>query len=100
MFIFYHTPLYPFYANTGYIYFGVVYTWWPSIGAITGAGELKSGSVGIPEDDPPPVSGDNESSVFVVKLFGEISPYPERAEGVSPPPNGPNGGLLLKVVLD
>jgi hypothetical protein len=75
-------------------------TWCPSIGVITGAGELRSGNIGIPNDEPPPVNGDKESSVFVVRLWGEISPYPERADGVSPPPSGPNGGLLLKVVRD
>ena len=59
-----------------------------------------SGNEGKPDEDPPPVSGDKESSVLVVKLWGDISPYPERADGVSPPPSGPKGGLLLNVVRD
>ena len=67
---------------------------------ITGAGEPRSGNVGIPDDDPPPVKGDKESSVLVVKLCGDISPYPDKADGVSPPPIGPSGGLLLNVVRD
>ena len=65
------------------------------MGAMTGAGEFRSGIVGIPDEDPPPVRGDNESSVL--KLRGE---NPERPDGVSPPPSGPNGGLLLNVVRD
>ena len=69
---------------------------------ITAAGLPTSGNVGIPDDDSPPVKGDKESSVLVVILCGEISPYPDKADGVSPPPTiGPNGGgLLLKVVRD
>ena len=65
-----------------------------SIGVITAG----SGNEGKPDEDPPPVNGDSDPSV--VKLWGEISPYPEMADGVSPPPNGPNGGLLLNVVRD
>ena len=67
---------------------------------MTGAGAPRSGSVGKPEEDPPPVNGDKESSVLVVKLCGEVSPYPDKADGVSPPPLGPNAGLLLNVVRD
>ena len=70
------------------------HTWWPSIGVITAG----SGNEGKPDEDPPPVNGDSDPSV--VKLWGEISPYPDMADGVSPPPNGPNGGLLLNVVRD
>ena len=57
-----------------------------------------SGNDGKPDEDPPPVNGDNDPSV--VKLWGEISPYPDMADGVSPPPKGPKGGLLLNVVRD
>ena len=57
-----------------------------------------SGNDGKPDEDPPPVNGDNDPSV--VKLCGEISPYPDMADGVSPPPKGPKGGLLLNVVRD